>query len=123
MAPGFENLIAWQRSRMVCAGIVPILRVAHAAHDWVLAQELNKAAISTLANIAEGYLRRSRRQRVYFFRIAAGSNGEARACLYAAQDRQYVLPETCQRLIDATNETGRLLEGLIDRFEDPGPRT
>jgi four helix bundle protein len=118
VAPGFENLIAWQRARIVCAGIVPILRAARAAHDFELAKELNSSALSVLANIAEGSLRRKRRQYVYFLRIAAGSNGEARACLYAALDRQYISAEQCTPLIEATNEIGRLIQGLIDRFSD-----
>jgi four helix bundle protein len=119
--PGFEDLIAWQRARTVCAGIIPILQAAAAAHDFALAQQLNAAAISVLANIAEGHLRRSRRQFAYFLRIAAGSNGETRACLYAALDRQYISPEACRPLIEATNETGKLLQGLIKRFSRPAP--
>jgi four helix bundle protein len=119
VVPGFENLIAWQRARAICAGIVPILRAAALAHDFALAQQLNAAAISVVANIAEGYLRRNRRQFAYFLRIAAGSNGETRACLYAALDREYVSVEHCSPLIEATNETGRLIQGLIERVSKP----
>jgi four helix bundle protein len=113
MAPGFENLIAWQRARAVCAGILPIIKAASANHDFEFGRQLNAAALSVVANIAEGRLRGERRQFRYFLRIAAGSNGETRAYLYVAVDRQYMTPEACRSLIDATNEVGRLVQGLI----------
>jgi four helix bundle protein len=113
VAPGFENLIAWQRARAVCAGILPILRSASANRDFEFARQLNAAALSVVANIAEGRLRGNRRQFRYFLRIAAGSNGETRAYLYVAVDRQYISPEDCRPLIATTNEVGRLVQGLI----------
>ena len=64
-------------------------------------------------------MRGARRQFVYFLRIAAGSNGETRECLYAAPDRQYVSESDSRPLIEATNEVGRLLQGLIKRYERP----
>jgi four helix bundle protein len=85
--------------------------------DFALAQQLNAASLSVMANIAEGRLRGTRRQFLYFLRIAAGSNGETRACLYAALDRQYISEVECGPLIEATNEVGRLLQGLIKRYE------
>jgi four helix bundle protein len=113
VAPGFENLIAWQRARTVCAGILPIIKAASANHDFEFARQLNAAALSVVANIAEGRLRGNRRQFCYFLRIAAGSNGETRAYLYVAVDREYITGEASRPLIAATNEVGRLLQGLI----------
>ena len=121
MASGFEGLLAWQRARAVSAGILPILKVAVRERDFALAQQLNAASLSVMANIAEGRMRGTRRQFVYFLRIAAGSNGETRACLYAALDRQYISQADCSPLIEATNEVGRLLQGLIKRYEGPRP--
>jgi four helix bundle protein len=113
MGHGFEDLIVWQRARTLSAGIVPLLRTAALNRDFALAQQLNAAALSVMANIAEGHLRGNQRQFTYFLRIAAGSNAETRACLYAALDRKYLPPDTCASLIEATNEIGRLLQGLI----------
>ena len=113
----------WQRARAVSAEIRPILKVAAINRDYALAQQLNAAALSVMANIAEGHLRSNRRQFVYFLRIAAGSNGEIRACLYAALDRKYVTSAACRPLIEATNEVGRLLQGLIRSLSNHQPLT
>jgi four helix bundle protein len=120
MGCGFEDLTVWQRARDLCAAIVPVLRVAASQRDFALAHQLNGAALSVMANIAEGHLRTNRRQFVYFLRIAAGSNGETRACLYAALDRKYLTRTSCETLVEATNEIGRLLQGLIRSLRDSG---
>lgn len=72
-----------------------------------------------MANIAEGYLRRTRREFIPFVRIAAGSNGEVRACLYAASDRGYVDAEKFPLLLDRSNQIGRMLEGLLRTLQRP----
>ena len=87
MAPGFENLIVWQRARKMCTDILPILDAASANRDYRFLQELNEAASSVAANIAECHLRGTKRQFAYFLQIAAGSNGEVRSWLYLAADR------------------------------------
>ena len=60
-APGFENPIVWQRARKMCTDILPILDAASARRDYRFLQELNEAASSFAANIAEGHLRGTKR--------------------------------------------------------------
>lgn len=123
MGSRFEDLVVWQRARKMCSEILPILEAAARKCDFRLAQELNESALSVPANIAEGKLRRGNRQFAYFLRIAAGSNGEVRSWLYLAADRAYLPAERAAALIEETNETGKMLEGLIQRVsmdaEDP----
>jgi four helix bundle protein len=113
---GFEDLIVWQRARVLCREILPVTKVAADRRDYAMAQNLNRAALSIMANIAEGHLRRSPRDFAHFIRIAAGSNGETRACLYAAFDRGYLNEESLKALVSLTNELGRMLEGLRSRL-------
>ncbi len=65
-----------------------------------------------MANIAEGFLRRDRKDFARFLRIASASNGEVRALLYAAYDRGRILHRDASRLIETTNEIGRMLRSL-----------
>jgi four helix bundle protein len=78
------------------------------------------------ASLAEGYLRRTHREFAQFIRIAAGSNAEARARLYASVDRAHVDLAVAQPLLDRSNDVGRMLQGLLDtvqgRIEKPRPR-
>src|SRR5215210_498402 len=82
--------------------------------DRVLRDQLNAATLSTMANIAEGFVRGRRKQFVQFLRIAAGSNAEARALLYAATDRKYLTPPESSRMIGRTDDIGRMLRRLME---------
>jgi len=114
---GFEQLLVWQRARGFCQAVRPLVATAHREHDYTLAQQLNRATLSIMANIAEGYARRSRKEFAQFIRIAAGSNGEARACLYAALDLLHVDSGTFESLAAESNEIGRMLEALWQRLK------
>ena len=114
---GFEGLKVWQDSRLLCREVLPIVMEAQRHHDYALSQQLNRAALSILANIAEGYLRRAEREFAAFVRIASGSNGEVRACLCVAIDREYVSPPVFHALIGRSNEIGRMLQGLLSALQ------
>jgi four helix bundle protein len=112
MSSGFEHLMVRQRSRAFCGAVLPVVRAARAAHDFELSRQLNAAAISIMSNIAEGHLRRHRRQFAHCLTISAGSLGEPRSCLYLALDRGYTTPATFKATCDESNEIGRMLETL-----------
>jgi four helix bundle protein len=123
----FEDLIVWNAARTLCREIVPLMRRASFSSDFSLRQQLNAAAISTVANIAEGFLRGGRKEFAHHLRIAAGSNGEVRAILYLAKDRRYVTEAEFSRLVESTNAIGRMLHALektlrADRCESCKPR-
>jgi four helix bundle protein len=125
MGYGFEQLIVWQRARAFCGAVWAVVKAARAARDYELSQELNGASISIMSNIAEGHLRRRRRQFAHFLDISAGSNGESRSCLYLALDRSYVTPVTFEGLCTDSVEIGRMLEALrssVQQQEDPPGR-
>jgi four helix bundle protein len=112
MGSGFEQLVVWQRARRFCGAILPVVKTARVARDHELSRHLNGAALSIMSNIAEGYLRRGRRQFAQFLAIAAGSNGEARSCLFLALDRSYLSEQAFRALRADTEEIGRMLEAL-----------
>jgi four helix bundle protein len=90
-----------------------VVQAAARARDHAVSQQLNRAAVSIMANIAEGCLRRSPREFAPFISIAAGSNAEARALLYVAADRNHVGTETIRPLVERSNEVGRMLHRLL----------
>jgi four helix bundle protein len=110
---GFENLKVWQYSRQLCRDVYPVACVCASKRDFPLSQQLNRASLSIVANIAEGYLRRTHRELAPFIRIAAGSNAEVRALLYAAVDRDHLTSAAAAPLLDRSNEIGRMLQGLL----------
>ena len=111
----FEDLEVWQASRAFCREIGSVLRRPCFRADFPVWQQLNAAAISTVANIAEGFLRNTPREFTRYLRIAAGSNGEVRALVYVAKDRGYLASIEFHRLVDSTNAIGRMLRALEQR--------
>jgi len=73
---------------------------------------MNGASISVMNNISEGFMRRRDREFAQHLRYAAASNGELRACLYAAQGRGYLDSTEAEGLIEDTNIIGRMLRRL-----------
>ncbi len=88
----FEDLEVWQRARPLTAKIYTLARQGEFAKDFGFRDQICRAAVSIVSNIAEGFERRSNRQFQQFLDIANGSAGELRAQLYVALDLGYVTP-------------------------------
>ena len=80
-------------------------------------EHIDKAAISIMANIAEGFVRARRKEFAQFARIAAGSNGEVRSLTYAAHGRGCISDDERDELLDRTDQIGRMLHRLIQRLD------
>src|SRR5512132_46997 len=98
----FEDLRVWREASAFCDRIGVVIQAPSFQRDADLRGQLNRAALSTVASIAEGFLRGRRQEFVQFLRVASGSNGEARALLYAARGRKYLADEEAEALIEST---------------------
>jgi four helix bundle protein len=105
----FEDLVVWRVSRELASEIGVILRSRGLAGDHAIRDQLNAAAISIMANIAEGFTRQGSREFAHYLRIARGSNAETRALLHAALDRHHISPAEHARLVEMTESIGRML--------------
>ncbi|MBK9314203.1 MAG: four helix bundle protein [Acidobacteria bacterium] len=86
----FEDLIAWQRARRLTADIYKISRNSNFARDFGLRDQIRRAAVSVMSNIAEGFERNRQGEFHQFLSIAKASCGEVRAQLYVAYDVGYL---------------------------------
>lgn len=85
----FEDLMAWQRARMLTSEIYSMSRVGQFAKDFGLVDQIRRAAVSV------------------------GSAGEVRSQLYTAFDVGYISREEMIRLVDLSSEVSKLINGLI----------
>ena len=108
----FEDLIAWQKARQLAREIYKITREGAFARDFGLSGQIQRAAVSIMSNIAEGFERTSYQEFQRFLSIAKGSCGELRAQLYIAMDADYVDEPTFNALISQANEVSRIISGL-----------
>jgi four helix bundle protein len=108
----FEDFVAWQKARELAQDIYRVTRQDAFAKDWGLRDQIRRAAVSILSNIAEGFERGSRAEFHQFLVIAKGSCAEARAQLYVAFDVGYLTDEQFTGLMARCEECSRLIGAL-----------
>ena len=109
----FEDLIAWQKARELTRAIYEATRQGAFAKDYGLSGQIQRATVSIMSNIAEGFERGGNRELTQFLFIAKGSAAEVQAQLYVALDAAYLKQERFQQLYDLAGDTSRLLGGFI----------
>jgi len=108
----FEDLIAWQKARQLTAEIYRFSNQGDFARDFGLRDQIRRAAVSVMSNIAEGFDRGSRSEFHQFLVIAKASCAEVRSQLYVAQDVGYIDQKTFEIVSGSTNELSRIIGGL-----------
>ena len=108
----FEDLIAWQKARQLNKMIYQVTASGKFAKDFTLVDQIRRAAISVMSNIAEGFDREGPVEFHRFLVIAKASCAEVRSQLYVALDVGYLDAQQFGELMSMTNETGRVLNGL-----------
>ena len=108
----FEDLRAWQQARELLRLTREVTASPEFNQHWALRNQLNRAANSVMANIAEGFNRFGTGEFCQFLSIAKGSCGETQSHLYAAVDGQFIDAATFDRLYGQA----RLVMSLITRL-------
>jgi four helix bundle protein len=115
----FEDLIAWKKARKLTSAIYEATRIASLTRDYGLSGQMQRAAVSVLANIAEGYERGSRREFHHFLTIAKASCAEVRSQLYVALDVGYLTQKQFETLLAQAEEVSRIIGGLRTSVSQP----
>ena len=108
----FEDIIAWQKAREIT---VNIYKSFSDSKDFGFRDQIQKASVSIMNNIAEGFERRSDKEFKHFLFIAKGSCGEVRSMLYLAMDLEKLQPTVCKKLFLLSQEISKILSGLIKK--------
>ncbi|HVP36842.1 MAG TPA: four helix bundle protein [Terriglobales bacterium] len=107
----FEDLEVWKKAHGLVLTIYKLTKDFPHEEKFGLVSQMRRAAVSIPANLAEGFKKRGLKDKSNFYNIAQGSVEELRYYLILGKDLNYI-PEN-QELIDATEEIGRMLHGLI----------
>lgn len=113
MGMRFEDLKAWQTARQLVSEVYSVVKHTDLARDFGLRDQLQRAAVSVMTNIAEGFERTGVPEKAQFYNIARASCGEVRSLLYVVED---TLPELAERVVELrrlSDDTGRLISGLV----------
>jgi len=115
----FEDLICWQRSRELAKGVY---RAFKSCTDYGFRDQIQRAAVSVVSNIAEGFERGTKQEFINYLYIAKGSAGEVRAQLYIALDIGYLNVEIFKDLNGLAQECSRLVQSFAEKIKT-GSRT
>ena len=128
MVTMFEDLIAWQKARELTRKIYDITKAGKFEKDYGLRNQIQRACVSIMSNIAEGFDRAARAEFHQYLVIAKGSCAEVRSQLYVAFDEGYLSKEQFETLKKLTEEVSQIIGGLhsavqIQRDEQKGLST
>ncbi len=114
---GFQDLIVWQKSLKLAEEVYGITKSRNFATDYGLRDQIRKAAVSIMSNIAEGHGRFTKRDYIRFLSIANGSVNEVRAQLLLAERLGYIDQVTTNRLLDLSFEITKMIKVLSHRLK------
>jgi four helix bundle protein len=110
----FEDIIAWQKTRLICKEIYAITKTSAFNNDFKLINQMRDSSGSIMDNIAEGFSRGGSKEFFHFCSIAKASLGELQSQLYRSSDQNYFTQEEFNSLYEKTAETGKLLTSLMN---------
>ena len=120
----FEEIKAWQEGRELVKMVYQAVRANESfSKDFGLKEQIQRASVSVVSNIAEGFGRRSRKEFVQFLFVAKGSIAEVQSQLYVALDQNYITQEVFSVLYDKAEEVAKLLSGFITYLLKPSTPT
>ena len=118
MVRTFEDLLAWQKARALANAAYAVCETGLLARDFGLRDQLRRAAVSVMSNIAEGFERETTPDFIHFLTIAKGSAGEVRSQLYLVQDRELADESAIAECRMLAVETGKILSKLISSLKE-----
>jgi four helix bundle protein len=109
----FEDIICWQLSQELTLSIYDIFRLNK---DYSFKDQIQRASVSVMNNIAEGFERRGDKEFQHFLFIAKGSCGEVRSMLYLALNLNYISKIKFEELSQKATTISCMLSGLIKKL-------
>jgi four helix bundle protein len=106
----FEDIIAWQKAKLLT---VNIYKLFSDNKDFGFKDQIQRASVSIMNNIAEGFERKGNAEFKHFLFIAKGSCGEVRSMLILAKEIEKLDEQTTNELLHLCEEISKILSGLI----------
>jgi len=109
----FESLECWQEARKLTKMVYGATANSYFRKDLRLSGQIQNAAGSVMANIAEGFIRKSKKEFIQFLFIAMSSGAEVQSHLYIALDQNYIRQDVFDEIYEQANKTAKIISGLV----------
>ena len=110
----FEDIEAWKVARVLANQVYDLSDKGPFSRDFGLRDQMRRAGVSILSNIAEGFERDGNNEFIQFLSQAKGSAGELRAQSYIAFDRKYISQPEFDDLQQRARQVSRMLSGFMN---------
>ena len=110
----FEDIEAWKKARELVNKVYKVSSSGRFGKDFDLQHQVRRSAISAMANIAEGFGRRSNQEFANFLNYSHGSTAETQSHLFLAVDQSYISQETFNELYNQCDEISRMTLSLAN---------
>jgi four helix bundle protein len=117
---GFEEIESWKEARVLAAKIYEMSNCGKFRTDFGLRDQIRRAAVSIMANIAEGFGRGGKPEFIRFLRISRASALETQSHLYVALDLGYLSSQDFETLYNQAVRVTRLVGGFINYLSCDG---
>lgn len=114
----FEDLIAWQKAKVFVIKIYSVTSEGQFAKDFGLRDQIRRASVSIVSNIAEGYERKGNKEFLQFLYISLGSVAEVKTQLMIAGELKYISDETFHELDENITEIQKIIKGLVSYMKE-----
>jgi four helix bundle protein len=118
----YQDLVVWQEGIELVVGIYRLTKKLPTAERYALVDQMQRAAVSVPANIAEGHGRASQREFLYFLSISSGSLAELETHLTIAAKLAYLGEEEIAPLLKQSDRLGRRLCALRKSLQTERPQ-
>jgi len=110
----FEDIQAWQEARKLVKKVYDAIKEGKEfQRDLRLVSQIQGAAVSAMANIAEGFSRRSNKEFIQFLFISKSSAAEVQSHLYVALDQGYMAKEKFEEIYAQADLVSKMISGFI----------
>jgi four helix bundle protein len=109
----FEDLNVWKQARQLTQEVYRLTKTETFFKDFGLRDQIRRAAISVMSNIAEGFERGGNQEFVQFLYVAKASCGEVRSQLYVALDQGYATSNDSEKLLQLFRRLSGMISNLI----------
>ncbi|MFH1022294.1 MAG: four helix bundle protein [Planctomycetota bacterium] len=115
----FEDVLAWQKARELTRIVYRETSSGVFSRDYALRDQLRRASVSVMLNIAEGFARKTDRDFARFLTQSHGSAAEVQSALYVALDQQYITDKQFRQMYGLSEECSRMIQSLARYLHPP----
>ena len=116
----FEDLEIWKEARHLTQTIYRLTTTENFSKDFGLRDQIRRATVSIMSNIAEGFERGGNQEFIQFLYVAKGSCGEVRSQLYVALDQRYIDQKQTDELTKSFKRLSSMISNLITYLRKSG---